>query len=327
MNYIFTNEEPTRTENTEEKYILRTEQLLRRAAKELDVPGKEIDILQFAVWLSEKRTTLARTAWRQYKSAAIYYCTQHPDLETAAEAADYLKGLDCQGCLTKTDRTSGSKLKKISLEDWQTLDSWLKGKNRKWFDALRPWLRAAIVTGLRPVEWKTAKLTQHEGEPALIIENAKNTNGRAHGPTRTLILKELHPEDLISIKKHINNVSTFVGMGDDSYDYFYRGCAIALYKVCRKIWPRRRKHITLYSTRHQFSANAKSTGFSKSEVAAMMGHAVDITATVHYGRKTAGNETVGIQPLEEEVGRIKNTPTTDYEALFKVKKDSEQPAN
>lgn len=320
MNLIFTNQEPTRTESTEESYILRSEQLLRRAAKDLGVPGKEIDLLQFAVWLSEKKTSLARTAWRQYKSAAIYYCSKHPDLETAAEAADYLKCLDSVGCLLKTDRTSGSKLKKISLEDWQTLDSWLAGKPRKWHNELRNWLRSAIITGLRPVEWKTAKLTVYEGEPALLVDNAKNTNGRSHGATRTLLLRDLNNEDLIAIKKHLNNVKTFIGMSE--YEYFYRGCAVALYKICRKIWPRRRKHITLYSTRHQFSANAKSTGFSKSEVAAMMGHAVDVTATIHYGKKTAGNEAVSIFPLDEEVERIKKIPTADYDAIKKSIKNA-----
>ena len=107
----------------------------------------------------------------------------------------------------------------------------------------------------------------------------------------------------------------FLGM--DEYDYFYNGCAIALYKACRQCWPRRKRHITLYSTRHQFSANAKSSGFSRAEIAAMMGHAVDITATIHYGRKQAGNEKVGILPVEDEVSKIRSVDINDMKVIKK----------
>ncbi len=152
------------------------------------------------------------------------------------------------------------------------------------------------------------------------IQNAKNTNGRSHGETRTLVLKNVKEEDLLAIRNHLNNIRMFLGM--DEYDYFYNGCAIALYKACRQCWPRRKRHITLYSTRHQFSANAKSSGFSRQEVAAMMGHAVDITATIHYGRKQAGNEELSVNPIEEDVFKVRSIDVEDFKTKINQKQDN-----
>ncbi len=303
-----------RTEKTKEDYLLRSQQLLRRAKKELGITEKDdLDVRQFVVWLVEQKSKIARTTWRQYKSAVVFYLERHPDFQSSSEALEYLKEITSEGALIHTNKTSSLKLKKISFEDWQKLDNFLTLKNKKWHEQLRAWLRASIITGLRPVEWKNALLTNHEGELVLKIKNAKHTNGRSHGEERTLILKNLSNEDLESIKKHLNNVRTFIGM--DEYEYFYNGCAIALYKACRKCWPKRKKHITLYSTRHQFSANAKSSGFTTFEVAAMMGHAVDITATIHYGRKTAGNESLGILPLKDEVSKVRQTKVGDFKSI------------
>lgn len=311
----------TRTEQTKEDYIQRANQLIKKAKKELDMhQDEELDVRQLVVWLNEHKPNIARTTWRQYKSAVVYYLENHPDIQSSTEALDYLKDITSIGALTKTEKTSSLKMKKISYEDWEKLDGFLKEKNKKWHEQLRAWLRASIITGLRPVEWKNTIFFQHENEPALKIQNAKSTNGRAHGDSRTLILKSVKPDDLNSIRTHLNNVRTFSGM--DSYDYFYNGCAIALYKACRKCWPRRKRHITLYSTRHQFSANAKSSGFSRAEVAAMMGHAVDITATIHYGRKQAGNESLSVNPTDEDVAKVRVIDNEDFKTKINQKQDN-----
>jgi len=306
----------SRAEKTKEDYMFRALQLLNRAKKQLEIPDYEnLDVRQFVVWLAEQKQSIARTTWRQYKSSVVYFLENYHDIQASTEALEYLKEITSVGALTHTERTSSLKLKKVSYEDWLKLDQYLQVKNKKWHEQLRMWLRASVITGLRPIEWKNAIMFQHHEHQALKIQNAKTTNGRSHGPTRTLLLQELTNEDLKAIKTHLNNVRTFIGM--DEYDYFYKGCAIALYKACRKCWPKRKKHITLYSTRHQFSANAKSSGFSRIEVAAMMGHAVDVTATIHYGRKLAGNEALSVLPLEEDVSRVRSIETTFFNSIAK----------
>jgi hypothetical protein len=307
----------TRIEQTKQRYIARAIQLANRAKKELGIDeNEELDVRQLVVWLTEHKTNINAKSWRQYKSSVIYYLEGHDDIQAATEAIEYLKDITSKGAATYTEKTSSLKLKKISFDDWQKLDGFLKQKNNKWHEELRAWLRASIITGLRPVEWKNTHFFIHNTHPALKIQNAKHTNGRSNGPTRTLILEDLKEADLIAIKTHLNNVRTFAGMGE--YDFFYQGCSIALYKACRKCWPRRKRHITLYSTRHQFSANAKSSGMSRLEVAALMGHAVDETAGEHYGRKQAGNEKIGVIPLEEEVSRVRHVTIDDFK--HKIKK-------
>jgi hypothetical protein len=309
--------ETTKTEETKQKYLLRTKQLIKRAKRELGLYEEEnLDVRQLVVWLKEHKKNIKPSCWRQYKNSVIYYLeTYEEDQQAALEALEYLKEITSLGCVTYSEKTSSLKLKKISFEDWQKLDTFLKSKNNKWHEELICWLRASIITGLRPIEWKNTQFFFHNGKPALKILNAKRTNGRSHGENRTLILEEVSEEDIAIIKTHLNNVRTFNGMGE--YEYFYRGCSIALYKACRKCWPRRKRHITLYSTRHQFSANAKSSGFSRAEIAAMMGHAVDITATIHYGRKKAGNEKVGILPVEDEVSKVRIVDVNDTKIIKK----------
>lgn len=295
----------SRIEQTKIDYIKKSNQLLNRAKREMDIPlDEELDVRQFVVWLSEIKSTINTRSWRFYKSAVVFYLENHPDTDAAVEAMEYLVKIKSTGALTKTERTSSLKLKKITFDDWQKLDTYLKLHKNKWHDALRAWLRSSVITGLRPVEWKNAMFILHDSQPALKILNAKATNGRGNGEFRTLLLKDVSIDDLKIIKDHLNNIRTFVGM--DEYEYFYRACAISLYKACRKCWPKRKRHITLYSTRHQFSANAKSSGFSRLEIAAMMGHAVDITASIHYGKKIAGNESITVSPVTQEVSTVRN---------------------
>ncbi len=320
LNLDFNNQIKTKTEKTKEDYINRAIQLSKRAKRELNISDNEnLDVRQLVIWLNDHKPNINSKTWRQYKSSVIYFLETHDDVQAASEALDYLRNINSVGTNKKTDKTSSLKLKKITFEDWEKLDNFLKTKNNKWYAELRVWLRSSVITGLRPVEWKSAQFYIHNGKPALKIQNAKHTNGRGNGPTRTLILENLQEKDILAIKSHLNNVRTFEGMGE--YQFFYQGCAAALYKACRRCWPRRKKHITLYSTRHQFSANAKSSGMSRLEVAALMGHAVDETATSHYGKKQAGNEELGVIPLEEEVAKVRHITIDDFKDKIKKPKD------
>lgn len=308
---------------TETEYRKRSVQLIKKAMKELGIKKEEdLDMRQFVVWLANKRPTISRPTWRQYKSSVIYFLEQL-DSEDALYALEYIREKDSSGCILKSDKTSSRKLKKISLKEWEKIENHLKTNSGKWFANLHDWLKSGLLTGLRPIEWKNTKFFLYQDKiPALLVENAKHTNGRSNGAVRTLLLEDLSIQELKTIKDHLSNVRTFTSIGEDGYDFFYSGCSFTLNKICRKIWPRRLKHITLYSTRHQFSANAKSSGFSKAEVAAMMGHAVDITATIHYGKKISGNDSILIKPVKEEVDTVRVIPTTDFKDLIRQKRDN-----
>ena len=88
---------------------------------------------------------------------------------------------------------------------------------------------------------------------------------------------------------------------------YYEGCSNLLKYTCIKLWPNRERHPTLYSARHQFSANMKASGCKPEEIAALMGHAVDDTATTTYGKKVNGTRNIKPKVDEEEIKRVRKS--------------------
>lgn len=296
------DDNPSKTNETVAVYIKRAKNLAKRAKEELQIPpGEKLDVRQFVAWLETLRPTLSKSSWRQYKSSVICFL-ERIDEEAAIQAVDYLREIDTETCVKNTEKTSGSKLKRFSWRDFQKLTDHLRTKPGKWHKPLLDWLICGCLTGLRPQEWIDANLMEIAGEKALVTKNAKSTNGRSHGPTRTLMLAALSSDEIQTLRNHIERVKTWAGM--NQFDDFYAGCSLTLYYISRKLWPRRQKHVTLYSCRHQFAANAKASGFSTAEIAAMMGHRVDTTATKHYGKKVAGNELLRVRALDSDVERV-----------------------
>lgn len=128
----------------------------------------------------------------------------------------------------------------------------------------------------------------------LVVENAKATNGRAHGPVRTLHWEELAPEIVHDILAWIRIAQ------DDHYDRRLNTIGRALWEITRELWPRRKKWPTLYSARHVAIAAWKAfylhEGQSPAErlealaiIAALSGHGSDETASTHYARPDAGS--------------------------------------
>lgn len=296
-------ENPTRTAETVSLYLRRAKNLIKRAAQDLKLqPGEALDARQFAAWLVDLRPDLAPASWRQYKSAAICFLEQCDD-DASGDALDFLRQQDSATCAKDTQKTSSTKLKRFPWRDFQKLTDYLREHNGKWHRPLLDWIISASLTGLRPQEWLGCELSEIANERALLVRNAKRTNGRSHGETRTLLLGDLADEEIETLRRHLERIRIWSGMSQ--FPEFYSGCALTLHYVSRKLWPRRQKHVTLYSCRHQFTANAKASGFSTAEIAAMMGHAVDTTATRHYGKKAAGHELLRVRAPQAEIDRVR----------------------
>lgn len=306
--------EPTRSEYTKREYQRRTKELARRCRKELEIHSHELlDLRQFIGWLINQKSKLAGTSWRQYKASVVYFLEVEIEKNNdpiAQEALEALLPEDVDGCMSSSQRTSAIKLKKFPLKDFQVLHKYLENTPGVWHEPLRRWLVASLLTGLRPQEWANVTYTTKDGEDAIVIKNAKFTNGRAHGPTRTLLLGKLTVEERETIRKHVEVSSEWEQ--NKEFKRFNRDCASTLGRLSRKLWPKRSQHVSLYSARHQFSADAKASGMSREEIAALMGHAVDETASIHYGRKTAGYNLCRVRPDPEEVNRIRNTYKNRY---------------
>lgn len=314
------------------EYHKRCRQLMERAFYELKLNHQYnlkddddvcliIDPRQFVAWLVDIRHELSHSSWRQYKSAVICFLSEFND-DRYYDAIDYLKQFNGSDCIKKSSATSSTKLKKLPHKDYEKLEKYFIKHPSKWQKPLLDWLKAATITGLRPQEWIGCHIEMIDlDKPALVVKNAKHTNGRAHGETRKILLDKVTNEELIIIETHIKRINNWYNMGQ--YKTFYNGCSFTLHYVSRKIWPRRTKHFTLYSARHQFSADAKSSGLTREEIAAMMGHAVDRTAILHYGRKSSGQDLIKVSAYSEDVIKVKSSYKTKEEFYLARSKEPE----
>lgn len=146
-------------------------------------------------------------------------------------------------------------------------------------------LLAGMVFGLRPVEWEGATYEKQQGLILLTVKNAKNTNGRAHSPTRLVAAPLDHPLTEVAMA-HLIDVQSYLSVPGKSIGKYTDECNQAIKKVMLDIGKKKWSGpgLAMYSGRHQFAANAKAAGCTETEIAYLMGHSSAVTAGAHYGR-------------------------------------------
>lgn len=329
----------TRDRKTIEKYIIRANYLIKKAYKEAvekphpiakevnaykDDKGQQflgLSVLNTCVWFKKYwAIKLSSSTVRYYRASLSYYAelekeTGQISQDVFNKIKNTLSNLQAGSKKDLELRTSAKKQKHLTLKDFSFLDDALKNSKNRWAKPTRIWLHAGIISGLRPIEWQQTLYDKDEDK--LIIKNAKNTNGRSHGEFRTIHLSHLDNFEKTILLQHLKVATQFYQSGN--WDTYYEGCGNLLKYTANKIWPSRKRHPTLYSARHQFSANLKASGCRPEELAALMGHAVDDTAMTTYGKKVNG--TRGLKPTinAEEVKRVrksgKNVTFTINQAL------------
>lgn len=298
--------EITRTQSTEDRYIDLSKKLLASLEKSAgheweDNPASIIE------WCEEKKTTISKSTWRQYRAALHFF------LETNKyhELAKKILAIDQSECVKKSEKGPAKKLKKLPEADIVAIIDYMSDRKRKngshLDNAIVAWLVSGSVTGLRPVEWRDAYL---EGR-VLHVVNAKNTNGRACGNTRSLDLRNLDSKRFSIVIEMLNIVSK-----QDDFEKFYKACALHLYRMGKKIWPKRKQLPSLYSARHQFSADSKALELSSIEIAALMGHLSDETASLHYAKKRTGSEgAIMVIPSKENIDAVSKSSVLRHKAI------------
>lgn len=262
------------------------------------------EMIAIWIWDEAQSGKYKASTLRQYKAAMVYMLENKN--EDANRALDILNEVTIPNRVegkTPPKRTSAKKLKHISERDLgYFVDVWLPASKSKWAALLRLWLNASLSTGLRPSEWESARLGPNNQE--LIIRNAKATNGRAHGPERTLQLTGLKPEERRDIICLVRELAKGYA-SKEGFEKLLKSLGNALYRESRKCWPKWKRHLSLYTTRHQFSANMKASGIGRRELAAVMGHATDKTASIHYAKRRKGKKLENyVTPRAEEIERV-----------------------
>jgi hypothetical protein len=203
--------------------------------------------------------------------------------------------LDQSPCLRRTNRTSAQKTKHLPLPKLIRLTEVVAMGRGRYDRAIGLWLLSNYYVGLRPEEWWS---TEWVGLRKLRVRNAKASQQRTFGSHRTLLLDEFTDEEMRVVHEFLAIVA------QQDFCSFYHACRKRLLKLNRMLWPRAKRHITLYSGRHQFAADHKAARVSRVELAALMGHASTLTAGRHYARPMHGRRRVRVHASPEDVDRV-----------------------
>ncbi|OSI23441.1 hypothetical protein [Bradyrhizobium canariense] len=275
---------PTHTQDTKRSYLKGGWLLLARAQKKLTRPGDIIDALMHL--FSDPTLVLRAATTRQYKQqvrAVIGYKLNKGELahdravSGLAELTTLLK--DRRGPCPK--RTSGAKLKAPTKAEYLQICS---DFNRRWRPAggldetdtvLSLMVALGPYLGLRPQEWLNTTILGNK----MIVANAKSTNGRSAGKTRTILLDNF-PEGITHLVEQliVGLRRLFYGL-EENWRRLLGLLGERLARVCARLGIRR---WSLYTTRHVAMANWKRAGFGAAEIAALAGHISIKTARNHY---------------------------------------------
>ena len=306
------------SEKTIENYTRLARDLRHRYTRDSDLEP-EADWTEFNNWMDRLYATVAPATRRAYHAALVHYQNEH---HPEYPAQPVPRGLDNRKAIRETfgRRGPGRKSKSIPEQTEKALiealmkacdsDTGHHSPYNRWAQAF---MRAGIAFGLRPSEWRLARFDATEdGEPVLHVVNAKQSQERAFGPTRTLIISErlLDAVDDQALGAAQWLISSSFKMTPEEFQVVLDNTAQQLRRIIKACGApcrlRSKNSITLYTARHQFAANAKRAGMSLLEIAALMGHASTETASRHYGRRQHGRSgnRLPVRPHPENVYEV-----------------------
>jgi len=271
----FEPEKQTRTAETEGYYHKIATQLLRRYERETRQAWKANPV-DAARWLREAIESRARSTHRKYVVALRWFLFEYG----YNEAAQIIDEAQCKG-----PRKNSTVMHHLPRPDLDQLVGICLQKKGKYDELIGQWMVANYIVGLRPCEWERVRFGHDgRGEKVLVVENAKTTNGRGLGKTRTLLLEDLAKHEIEAIGTLIQRIRETMRVENLGFDRLQQRCSERLHVLTRKLWPRRKKFPTLYSCRHQLTRDLRSSGVEPQMISALLGHSSDYTAPVYYGR-------------------------------------------
>lgn len=306
--------ENTKTNGTVAAYQARGLQLWKTAAFHEEVLWKSMPASLFIEWLKSHLITLRPSSKRQYLASCREFLNtrptwieDRPDLEKSIKHLASIHASDFVNpdCPTIKRRTSAHKAKQVKLNELITsCKRELIESTSKWTPVALLWMTVNVLLGLRPCEWRYAEIVDTDEMFALKVKNAKATNGRSHGQYRYIDIDSLGSTELKLLERLLKIIKG-IDKSDHGWNSFYNSVRRRIYTLVRKVKRFQLRYPTLYSTRHQFAANAKSAGISMEAIAAMMGHATNQTVSQTYGRKKDGSNHFNVKANPSDIARVK----------------------
>lgn len=325
---------PTRSGITQFRYMHRYMQMTNAYAKETNNQPTHKLVVDKLLQQYERKEISAST-FRQKRAAVLAAINSAMDSCTPAEQHQLaeLKEMLIEKRSTrlpkKGTRTSSKKKKYVSAE---VIDAVLLGlqqannqhKPPAWADRLNAYVRATMMTGLRPSEWTDATIQIHAatGRKVLTVVNSKNSNGRANGDTRSMFIDQLNGDEkwielainYFKLKDCVSAIdaelatTSIIAVLNTSIKRFLERYVVEIL-VLSGITPQKAakelEGISPYTFRHIFFSIAKESGASAMEIAALGGHISDQTARIHYARAQAYANGLRVTPTPESIDAVK----------------------
>lgn len=244
---------------------------------------------------------LRPAVWSQYKHALVKHL-QILKLDDEAKELKSSKNPVTSADSTENMRNAKPKAKprcrKVKEADHRKLMSYLTDQEER---SLCAALTIAYLTGMRPAEMFNMQLK--EEDHSVHITTAKKTDNGKRGIDRTLILNQDDFKLLQNAYHDLLEEKTRVGFDPERA---MKRIQNRLYYNVRKVWPRRKIHITLYSYRHQFGSNLKASDMDPITVSAIMGHQ-SVNSIEVYGNARSSTRTPQVQVNHEARLGVRNT--------------------
>lgn len=256
----------------------------------------------------------------KFRSALLYHIYEKAkdtldeggSIEPYTGVYDSVRNMVVTDSLSASGRTNSQSRKFFDQDFYEYCIATLSKKRRMTAaeSALLHYLQANVHLGLRPHEWMHARacvdLSTGSRKNVLVVENSKNSNERANGEYRELMLHQLPAEALKSASALIAYYVQTADQYKTRYGYdqqmaesraatnIQKNLNVILHKLGKTyagLRPSQKDAVegtTLYSLRHQAIANAKAAEVDDVDVAAMFGHVSIRTSKEYYGRKSFG---------------------------------------
>lgn len=300
------------SERTLQHYDRVFRSLCRQAGQEADQNGEVPDPFGLVTYLEDRWGDWAFGTQTAYKAATLYFFEKSSNVPAGIVQR-------VRGFAIARERGSTAKARRDGFqpEPRQLLiDRILNGRSP--INGLAAeWIKAGILTGLRPSEWADAEFLESYDNPggipmcpALKVNTIKRQGGDDRLPVRYLGLNNLTDGDIGSI----SGLVTFLRV-------HFSGADIGkLVKQVSQLIARQVAHIpelagaTLYNTRHQFAANAKSV-YSIPAVGALMGHVSMVTSPSRYASAAISEMLDTGRSRDDGVWRVSAVPFADAVSL------------
>lgn len=319
-----TGEKATKSTGTVLDYTKRIQSLKKGFKKQQIEQGQVNEHYTFAQYIVDQKEARqwSYATWRKNKAAGVHYFESIGEEDVAA----LLRSQNKEGVIEKSTKTSATKKKHLTMEEESLLQLTFKNDHRDvggWNSPLYVMMNAMLLVGFRPSEVQHCQILQNNepgceklGPPILKVKNAKNTNGRSFGEYRYIGLSRFSKREIMFIHAAINYAtqrpiietakSQTGTQASQTWQVFYNNMRTAFQTRRDNLFPKAKRKITLYTFRHQCIANLKAHGLKLEEIAAIVGHGNDVTASEHYGKKKFGRTgIVHPEPNPSDVAKVK----------------------